>query len=288
MAAYGLLQGWDGSLEFGYFSPDFKNVLGSGSFDMFGNPPQILQFPAVATMWYRQDVKEADLVAESLYTTKSTLEWTADTKPAALAAALVGKVGYRFVDEKRPPVVKDISKYWDKKNLIARSITGELTWDAKKGFVHIDTARTQAAIGFLSASPHKLAEVGIDSPTNFAAVYVTAMDGYAPIKSARHILVTAVGPARNTGMEYEKTDRKSEIDDAPFWRLKNAGDAPALLRAVTGKIRIKTRLAGKLKCWLLNIVGKRIREIPLDVDSGTILLEMKTEYKSVYYEISAE
>ncbi len=288
MAAYGLLQGWDGSLEFGYFSPDFKNVLGPGSFDMFGNPPQILQFPAIATMWYRQDVKEAELVAESLYTPDTAFQWTKDRKPLPIAAALVGKVGYRFVNQKRPPVVKDISKYWDKKNLIAHSATGELTWDAKKGFVHIDTPRTQAVIGFLSASPHKLAEVDIDSPTNFGVVYVTAMDGYAPIKSAGHILVTAVGPARNTGMEYEKTDQKSEIDDAPFWRLKNAGDAPALLRVVTGKIRIKTQLAGKPRCWLLNIVGKRIREIPLDVDSGTILLEMKPEYKSVYYEISAE
>jgi len=288
MAAYGLLQGWDGSLEFGYFSADFKNVLGPGSFDMFGNPPQILQFPAVATMWYRQDVKQAKLVAESLYTPDTALQWSKDRKPLPIAAALVGKVGYRFVNKKCPPVVKDISRYWDRKNLVAHSTTGELTWDAKKGFVHIDTARTQAAIGFLSASNHKLAEVDIDSPTNFGAVYVTAMDGYAPIKSARHILVTAVGPARNTGMEYEKTGQKSEMDDALFWRLKNAGDAPALLRAVTGKIRIKTRLAGKLRCWLLNIVGKRTKRISLEVDTGTVLLEMKPEYKSVYYEISAE
>ena len=65
MAAYGLLQGWDGSLEFGYFSADFRNALGSGSFDLFGNPPQILQFPAAATMWHRRDVKEAEVVAET-------------------------------------------------------------------------------------------------------------------------------------------------------------------------------------------------------------------------------
>lgn len=288
MAAYGLLQGWDGSLEFGYFSPDFKNVLGPGSFDMFGNPPQILQFPPVATMWYRQDVKEADLVAESVYTPKSAFEWTADTKPVPLAAALVGKVGYRFVDEKRPPVVKDISRYWDKDKLIARSMTGELTWDAKDGIVHIDTPRTQAVIGFLSVSPHKLAEVNIDSPTKFGAVYVTAMDGYAPIKSARRMLITAVGPARNTGMEYEVTDRKSEVDDAPFWHLKNEGEAPVLLEAVTGKIEIRSERTEKLKCWTLNIVGKRLQQVPLTVKSGAVVLEMKPEHKTVYYEISID
>ena len=56
MAAYGLLQGWDGLLEFGYFSPDWRDNLARGSFDLFSNPPQILQFPAVAAMWHRQDV----------------------------------------------------------------------------------------------------------------------------------------------------------------------------------------------------------------------------------------
>ena len=48
MAAYGLLQGWDGLLEFGYFSPDWRESLGPGSFDMFSNPPQILQFKALS------------------------------------------------------------------------------------------------------------------------------------------------------------------------------------------------------------------------------------------------
>jgi archaellum component FlaF (FlaF/FlaG flagellin family) len=58
-------------------------------------------------------------------------------------------------------------------------------------------------IGFLSSEPHTLDACTLKSPTGFGAVYVTAMDGYAPIKTARHLLVTAVGPARNTGMEYE-------------------------------------------------------------------------------------
>ena len=30
MVAYGLLQGWDGLLEFGYFSPDWRDSLGPG------------------------------------------------------------------------------------------------------------------------------------------------------------------------------------------------------------------------------------------------------------------
>ena len=103
MAAYGLLQGWDASLEFGYFSPDWPKGLGDGSFDLLGNPPQILQFPAVSIMWHRQDVKEAEVVAESVYDPSSVLALTDDRKPVPIVAALVGKVGYRFVEKARPP-----------------------------------------------------------------------------------------------------------------------------------------------------------------------------------------
>ena len=93
--AIGLELGWDGLLEFGYFSPDWRDSLGPGSFDMFSNPPQILQFPAVAAMWHRQDVKEAPLVAESLYTSNSVYEWTEDRKPLPLAARRVQPPGRR-------------------------------------------------------------------------------------------------------------------------------------------------------------------------------------------------
>ncbi len=129
-----------------------------------------------------------------------------------LAAALVGKVGYRFVEKNRPPVVKDISPYWDARNLVARSLTGELTWDAGKGFVRINSPRTQAVIGFLSAERHTLNSTVIESPTHFGAIYVTAMDGYVPIGATRQLVITAVGPARNTGMEYETSALPSRLN----------------------------------------------------------------------------
>ena len=287
MAAYGLLQGWDASLEFGYFSPDWPRGLGTGSFDLLGNPPQILQFPAVSVMWHRQDVKEADVVAESVYDPVSVLGLTDDRKPVPIVAALVGKVGYRFVDKARAPVVKDLSPYWDAKNLVARSITGELTWKARPGCVLIDTARTQAVIGFLSAEPHTLGAVSLSSPTRFGAVYITAMDGREPIRAARRLLITAVGPAHNTGMEYETTARQSRLA-GPLWHLKQPGTAPALLEAVTGEIRIKSDRAKELKAWTLDVVGKRIREVPVQAQDGTVRLKLSAEYETVYYELSTE
>ncbi len=287
MAAYGLLQGWDASLEFGYFSPDWPKGLGTGSFDLLGNPPQILQFPAVSVMWHRQDVREAEVVAESVYDPVSVLGLTDDRKPVPIVAALVGKVGYRFVDKARAPLMKDLSPYWDAKNLVARSITGELTWKARPGCVLIDTARTQAIIGFLSAEPHTLSAVKLNSPTRFGAVYITAMDGRKPIRAARRLLITAVGPARSTGMEYETTARQSRRS-GPLWHLKHPGTTPALLEAVTGEIRIQSDRAKELRAWALDVIGKRIREVPFQVQDGTFQLKLSAEYETVYYELSTE
>jgi hypothetical protein len=287
MAAYGSLQGWDGLLQFGYFSPDWRESLGPGSFDMLGNPPQILQFPAIAALWHRQDIREAELVAESLYDKESVFGVNEDRKPVPIAAALIGKVGYRFVPQHREPIVKDIRPYWDPEKRIARSMTGELTWNASDGFVTVNTPRTQAVIGFLGAGPHELVTVTLRSPTNFGAVYITAMDADAPIESAHRLLVTAVGPARNTGMEYETTSQTSPLG-TPYWRLRDAGKTPALLEAVTGQVEIRSRLAGQLKAWALDIVGNRVHEVPLAVKSNAATLNMQPQANTVYYEIATE
>ena len=284
MAAYGLLQGWDASLEFGYFSADWRDALGPSSFDVLGNPPQILQFPAVTAMWHRQDVREGDLVAESLYDAASVYAPTEDRKPLPVAAALVGKVGYRFVEKARDAVVKDISRYWNPQTLTARSTTGELSWNASDGVVTIDTPLTQAVIGFLSVGVRTLGAVRVSSQTRFGAVYVTAMDEQAPIRTARRLLVTAVGPARNTGMEYESTRQAGRI--GTLWRLRKPGDAPALMEAVSGEVEIRSSRAGRMKCWSLDLVGKRRAEVPLRVHGDAVVLILAPDHRTAYYEIS--
>ena len=289
MTAYGLLQGWDGSMQFGYFSPDFRPELGRGSFDLFGNPPQILQFPAAAAMWHRRDVREAPLVAESVYDPESVFEWTDDRKPAPVAAALVGKVGYRFLPRRRKPVVleKEIARHWDPGKLRARSITGELAWDASQGVVHVNSPRSQVIVGFLSSQAHILGDVRLQSANRFGAVWVTAMSGDAPIRSARRLLVTAVGPAGAKGMEYEVTSQMSRLG-APYWRLKSAGQGPALMEAIAGVLRVRHDQAGRLKAWTLNGTGGRRRQVPLSVEGESIVLPMRPEHRTVYYELALE
>lgn len=287
MAVYGLLQGWEAPMQFGYFSPGWSEKLGPGSFDMLANPPQLLQFPAVATMWHRRDVREGELVGEALYGPDDLFEPVGDRKPLPWPAAWVGKVGYCFAQESREPVAADISACWDAQSLTARSMTGELCWNAADGVVTIDTPGTQGAIGFLSVRAIELGSVTLTSSTPFGALYVTSLEDDRPIAESRRLLVTAVGPARNTGMEYEATEEKSRYYGTPLYRLSNEGDGPILLRAIVGELTIRTKHADRLKAWALDVNGKRRCEVPLTVQSDSVALPLQRDHETVYYELAA-
>ncbi len=288
MAAYGLLQGWNGLLQFAYSSADWPEKPGESSFDMLDNPPQILQFPAAAAMWYRRDVDAAPVVGELRYSQESAFELVSDHAAVPTAAALIGKVGYRFTNFSDKPAAVDLAKYWDEKQRVARSITGQLQWDAGQGLVQVNTPRTQAMIGFVSLGKAGLADVRLKTEAKFGAFYVTAMDGMDPIRSAKRMLVTAAGPARNTGMEYEQTSEISQKFNAPMWRIKTTGGAPVLLTAIEGELRISSSRASRLRCWPLDVNGKRGAEIKLAHSNGAITLTMKASYETAYYEIAVQ
>jgi hypothetical protein len=283
MAAYGLMQGWSGSLQFAYSSADWGATVANRSFDVVGNPPQVLQFPAVAAMWYRGDVREADIAGEIAYNGDSIYDLANDRLSAPMAAALIGKVGYNFGKASGKRI--DAAKYWDEGTRTARSVTGELEWDAGKGVVTIDTPRTQAAIGFLSERRRQLQSVSLETTARFGAVYVTALDEAKPIRTARRLLVTVVGPTRNTGMEYETTSEISGKYKVPLWRVKSFGTGPVLMDAIEGKLRIRNDGAAALVAWALDVNGKRTGKVPLERTAGAITLTLSAADAAVYYEI---
>jgi len=128
--------------------------------------------------------------------------------------------------------------------------------------------------------------VRLASANRFGAVWVTAMAGRAPIASAARLLVTAIGPARSPGMEYERTSQTSRL--GPLWRLKSSGEGAALLEPVAGDLRIRSSHAGELKAWALDVTGKRRGSVPLSVEAGTVVLKMQPEYQTVYYELATK
>jgi hypothetical protein len=288
MAAYGSLQGWDALIEYGYLSPRWYRRLSGSPVDLLSNAAQLLQFPAAATLWHRQDVKEARLVGETLYGFDDLFELAGDERPLPPEAALIGKVGYRFTPSGRAGVTEDVMRHWDAKALTARSMTGELIWNAGEGVVTIDTPRSQAAIGFLSTTQQRLSNVMVTTPTPFAAVWVTAAEREKPIVDATRLFITAVGSMKNTGMEYEQTAQMAPGRDAPLWHLKDDGNSPILIQAVQGEVRVLTHEAARLKAWALDLNGRRRAPIEVFVEGYFVRVPLSPSYRTVYYELAVE
>jgi hypothetical protein len=101
------------------------------------------------------------------------------------------------------------------------------------------------------------------------------------------LLVAAIGPARNSGMQYAVTDRKAKRHDTNLWRLASAGDAPVLLEAIVGRLTIRSDHAKWLKAWALDVNGQRIASAPIQAESGRVMLELDRKHATMYYELTA-
>jgi hypothetical protein len=258
VAAYGMgLQGWDLSCE---FASDFDTMKGPLTQYGVDAPADIGQFPVLARMVLRGDVKEgrtistrsvapADLISGRLGFVDQVRQ-RADVKefsgaavpPAALA---VGRVVVDFVKSTTPTAAPDLRRYVDAEQKVVRSKTGQLVWNyGDRGFFTIDTPGTQAVIGFASGREHALSDVSIRVETSFALVYVTSLDRKKPVAKADSLLVLAIARTANTGMEV-----------TPEGRVTARGQAPVLIEPVRAAIRF--RRTGQCEVYPLDHDGRR-------------------------------
>ncbi len=165
-AVYGMgLQGWDASYEFqSQAEPQaFANTAGGFPWGVWDAdvPTSLGQFPALARMIYRGDVKEGKVIsvrrvsptdlAEGRFSFSDKVVQHGDVKtfggsvpPAALAA---GRVVVEFTDKSEPSTLPDMSRY--RQGSVIKSATGQLDWDTSgQGFFTVNTAGTKAVVGF--------------------------------------------------------------------------------------------------------------------------------------------
>ena len=115
-------------------------------------PTSLGQYPALARMIYRGDVKEGDVIsvrrvspadlAKGRFYFSDKVEQHGDVKsfggsvpPEALAA---GRVVVEFTDKSQPSQLPDMSRY--RQGSVIRSATGQLAWDTSgQGFFTVNT-----------------------------------------------------------------------------------------------------------------------------------------------------
>ena len=289
VAAYGLgLQGWGASYEFQSQSAPrmFSDRVGWPPWGVWEAdvPTQVGQFPALARMLYRGDVKEAEVIstrrvclpemAEGIFNFSDKVVQQGDVKsfggnvpPEALAA---GRVVVEFTEKPQPSTFPDLAKY--RSGTVITSATKQLAWDtAGQGCFTVDTPGTKAVVGFAAGKSFKLGglTVSLDSP--YASLFLTALDKKATLANAKSALLCAVARNCNSGFKYFAIDMRT---------LDN-GKGPILLEPVKATLTI-----GDRKVASVNVLDHdgRSTDRTLPVTNGQFTIDGAKD-KTLYYEV---
>ena len=292
IAAYGMgLQGWDASYEFQSQSAHrlFSERVGWPPWGVWEAdvPTQLGQFPALARMIHRGDVKESEVIStrrvspEALATGRfgfsdkvvqqgDVKSFGGNVPPEALAA---GRVVVEFVGEPKPSTVPDMAMYRNGTAITAS--TRQLVWDtAGGGCFTVNTPGTRAVVGFAEGKSFALGEVTITVASPYVSIFLTALEKDATLATAERALLCAVARNANTGFRYFVVDSQT-IDN---------GQGPILLEPVKARLTIAGRKVASVH--VLDHDGRRTgRALP--VENGRFEID-GTRDKALYYEVVME
>lgn len=235
LAAYAALHDWDGIF---WYTLAHNHLVGEparamGHFDMGPDPVKMTQLAAGALIFARGDVRAAvkrvgrsysiEQVRESLRLPWRERPYFTPGFPLELplihamrVTSLDGPPTERFAIASDDRIVSD---------------TGELAWSgasAKHGLVRIDTARSQALIGFCKDNPQETANLSVQVDPHFCAITLSALDEQ-PISRSGKLLLTATARVSNTATAWAD-GRKT---------LAKWGSPPPCIEPVAGAVVLR-------------------------------------------------
>jgi len=299
MAFYGNeLGGWDAPMHFAW---------GGGGFCEFlkwmwpvNEASTLCQYPALSQMIRQGDIKQGpDAFVRNLSDAKvlsgkpladvlvrldisgpfaamSSAQGSSASALAAVYAGAVGRTGIAFTGAvEKPDASLDLNRYIDTAHGIIHAATGELTWNYGQGYVTAAAPRMQAAVGFFPNIPISLPDCTITTSNSIASVLVVPLDD-APLATSRHLLITAVGRCRNTGMAYSQGGQ----------RLLTLGSTPTLLEGVKGTVSLKR--TGTCHVVGLDTYGYKSCDVIPVIAADHIDIPMDGRNHAAYYEVTCE
>jgi len=289
IAAYGMgLQGWDASYEFqsGAGTKLFDDTAGTLPWGVWDadTPSQVGQYPSLARMIYRGDVKQGPLIsvrrispgelADGKFNFSDKVTQQGDIKnfaggnvpPEALAA---GRVAVEFTESPQPSTFPDMAKYIHDKTIT--SPTGQLAWDySDRGYFTINTPGTKAVVGFAPAKELTLGDVKLTPDCPYASIVLTALDKDSTLATGKSALLTAVARTCNSGFRYFTPGKK----------ILDNGKGPILMEPVKATIVVGR---GVSAVNVLDTEGRRSGQT-LAVRDGSFSIDGARD-KTMYYEV---
>ncbi len=280
MSAISTYQGWH-PIEFSFShdvnnQPDAAGSLAS-NFDVIHQPNFLALWPAMALMFHRSDIKEANVDA-TLKVDDAELYDPASHLRGVKQWPLAGRGGIDFKGGKPAAEVEKLVQAQVKGGLVS-SPGGELMHDALSGLFQVNTPRTQGFVGFKPKAKVELSNLSVALDSDFAVVLASAL-GDEPLASAKRVLFTAAGNAVNTGMKL----------DPSRGRLADAGKGPILAETIRGTVTL-ANLAGSLdkaKLYALSASGERGKEVPLQKTNNGLSFKLDPANRTLSYELVRE
>lgn len=230
-------QGWSGLMHYAYMQEPIRGPGTASNWHASNDPALLATLPAAALMYRQGHVQEAtttyvfDPGAEMLFNQAISPA----NSPALRTAAERGKLVIAMPQTRELPwltpslipkktvVLRDPSvPVLDAHATQATSDTGEIVHNWGLGTYTINTARTQAAMGWIGDASIALQDVTIKAITRNATVAVQSLDGL-PIVQSRDLLIslgTRAVPKANNQVPYHVEPLEAELSIRALKGLK--------------------------------------------------------------------
>ena len=245
LAAWAALHDWDG--VFWYTLAHNDVVEGEprigGHFDFAFDPVKMAQLAAGALVFLRGDVAPAQRTLQRAYTAEQVIESLRMTWKDRPYFTPGFDPGWPLVHATRVTSFDAPQATMDRAEAVGepiRSDTGELVWSAGRekrdgadtrlpgGVATIQTARSEAMVGFLRDRPQTLRHLSATLETPFCALTLSSLDEL-PIARANRLLLTATARVGNSGMKWN--DKRTTLES---W-----GTAPTVIEPVRGMLTLR-------------------------------------------------
>jgi len=170
-----------------------------------------------------------------------------------------------------------------KKDRLLSTPSNSVVWNANraKPFAVIDTPRTKCVWGVVGERSLSTAKWRFDVgeiERDYAVITVTSRDG-KPLATTRSALIVALANAENSGMHWN--EERTSVG-------ANWGEGPTMVNGVPVRITLPAN-DRTLSVYALDATGKRQTKAPIvHNDDGTISFELGPEFRTLFYELSAE
>jgi hypothetical protein len=205
VAAAAAMQGWDALMLFAYSQEAFSEKYGTPSiYHAYNDPALIASLPAAALLYRQGHVAEAPTTylfapseQELFYRAVSpansvALRTASERGRLVVAMPKVAELPW-LTESSIPPGVRLIRDARESQipgnGTQVVSDSGELRRDWGEGIFTIDTARTQAAMGWIGGKTITLTDIEADVSTRNAVVAVQSLDG-SPLRQSRRIMIS--------------------------------------------------------------------------------------------------